>query len=560
MNLLFDQNQNTDIDTNGSEELAPASNPHWFAGTGNEIVRGGSNIGIHAERTVGQMDDSAATALGFNQYLTRDNTVAKIHDIEPTAPEDLPKYEKPDAANSGAAAIFLGDLVQQSAALAASVVNPLVGFAAGASMGAGEGLQTAQEKGLTGEAATQFAGLQALEDGIGAALPGIGGIGERALIKYGSRFAVGGGVNVAQSEGFKWGRAEVLEAHGFHAQAEQMRQWDGQAAAAAFLLGGAFNLAGGHARDRDMPPAEIPPAPRTPETVPEATGGNPGGYYSAQPSPTPEVPAPATPLAGYKLSRADVKAEKSNVANAQRHLDRLAAEEVAIREAAPTSSGGANRRYFEQNREALDAIEAQRMETQERFNTASDRLTSHEAYGRQRIEAIHSDAAMHATIHDNYVTESAPGLATSPAADAAHVRSMDSAINSIHTGRPVDVGEHFTGEPEFLMRPDVADGINERQALAADGLAKADDISAAMRQQTIPDAPAKPLAPGVISAEIAQPFDALRQQVDALRETHPELADAMAPHVDAIELAHRDESMTAQQYEVAAACAIVHGA
>lgn len=554
MNLLYSEADNEAIDANGTEELTAASNPHWFAGTGSELARGGANIGIHAQRVAGQMDSSAADALGVNQYITPQGQVKRITEIEPTAPEDLPKFQKPDAVNSGAAAVFLGDLVQQAPAIAMSAVNPLAGFAAGASMGGDEGLQEAQEKGLVGSAAQQYAGLKALEDGIGAALPGIGGIGERAVLKYGSRFVVGGGVNLAQSAAFQWGRAEVLDAHGFHAQAEQLRQFDGQQAAATFVLGGFFNLAGGHARDRDMPVLE------SPEAQPLVNGPAPAPEMAPLQEVTPVTDPASTPLAGYKLSRADVKAAKSDLVNSQRHLDRLDAERAAALADAPKGGGKKLAQAREAQQARLAEIEAQRRASLDINNAAAERLASHEAYGRQRIEALHADAATHTVLHDNYVTESAPGLAVDVASEAAHVRAMDATADALHAGRPVDVSEHFSGDHAFLMRDDVAAGQEARQPFIDNTSDKVDATVRAAAENSVPEAGATPPAPGVISDTIPQPFENLRQQVQAMRETHPELADAIAPHIDRLEAEHKAASIDAQQYEIAAACALVHGA
>ncbi|UYK97807.1 hypothetical protein [Pantoea stewartii] len=456
MNILFDQSENDAVDSNGTEPLSKAA-PGWFQGTGNELGRGVKNIGVLGERLAGQADSSAADALGVNQYLTRDGNVAKIHDIDPTPPEKLPQFEKPDADNSGAAAIILGDLMQSAPVVAGAIVNPLAGFAAGVASGAAHAQDEAAKMNLSDEAGRGYAAISALSEGIGGAMPGIGGIGERALLKYGSRFVTGGAANVALSEAEQWSRAAVLDAYGYQKQAAQLRQWDTQQAMASFLMGGFFNLAGGRARDRDL-------------------SANEG----------------ATPVKG----EAEIQGSEINGA-------------------------------------VPDAL--------------------------NRVDPLQADAATHTVLHDNYVTESAPGLAVDTQSESAHVRAMDSAMESINAGKAVDISDHFGGDNAFLVHGDLNGGILERQELAGDLQQRTDRTLMAAENQSLPEkTTAEPVA-GVISSEVAEPFAMLRAQTEALRETHPELADAMAPHIDALEAEHTLSTAEAQQYDIAAACALTYG-
>lgn len=553
MNILFDQSENDAVDSNGTEPLSKAS-PGWFQGTGNELGRGVKNIGVLGERLAGQAASSAADALGVNQYLTRDGNVAKIHDIDPTPPEKLPQFEKPDADNSGAAAIILGDLMQSAPVVAGAIVNPLAGFAAGVASGAAHAQDEAAKMNLSDEAGRGYEAISALSEGIGGAMPGIGGIGERALLKYGSRFVTGGAANVALSEADQWSRAAVLDAYGYQKQAAQLRQWDTQQAMASFLMGGFFNLAGGRARDRDVTASDVQPE-KLPEQMPDSVD------VTAPPA-TENVADSApqfTTLDGYRLTRGDVKEAKSDIANAQRHLERLDAERAEILANAPSGSGKAlaDARAAQQAR--LADIDKQRQFSQQVYDNASSKLDSHYAYGRQRIDALNADAAMHTVLHDNYVTESAPGLAVDTQSESAHVRAMDSAMESINVGKAVDISDHFGGDNVFLVHGDLNGGILERQQLAGDLQQRTDRTLMAAENQSLPEkATAEPVA-GVISSEVAEPFAMLRAQTEALRETHPELADAMAPHIDALEAEHTLSTAEAQQYDIAAACALTYG-
>lgn len=572
MNILFDQAENDAVDSNGTEPLSQAS-PGWFQGTGKELGRGVKNIGVLTERVIGQADSSAADALGVNQYLNGDGSVSKIHDIELTAPEQLPKFEKPDASNSGAAAIILGDLMQSAPVIAASVVNPLAGFAMGAVQGAEHGREEAEQRGISGEAAQGYAAISALSDGIGGAMPGIGGIGERALLKYGSRFVTGGAANVALNEADSWSRAALLDAYGYQQQAAQLRQWDTQQAMASFLLGGFFNLAGGNARDRDAPDATRPadvaaqsqsvnesqpamltdsPAMAQPADISDGTAQ---GVTESAADTAPQF----TSLEGYRLSRGDVKQVKSDLDNAQRHLDRLEAERAAVLASPPAGSGKALADARSAQQARLADIEEQRKLSQQVYDTAAQKLDSHYAYGRQRIDALNADAATHTVLHDNYVTESAPGLAVDSASESGHVRAMDSAMQSVHTGQAVDVSGHFSGEHTFIVHGDLSAGAAERQALAGDLQQRIDNAMRAAETQVVPERSNSEPRPGVLSSEIAEPFAMLRAQNEALRESHPELADAMAPHIDALEAEHTLSTAGAQQYDIAAACALTYG-
>ncbi|MCW1973467.1 UNVERIFIED_ORG: hypothetical protein FHW05_002315 [Pantoea agglomerans] len=569
MNILFDQAENDAVDNSGTEPVSKAA-PGWFQGTGNELGRGVKNIGILGERLAGQADSTAADALGVNRYVNRDGSVSKIHDIDPTPPEKLPQFEKPDADNSGAAAIILGDLMQSAPVVAGAIVNPLAGFAAGVASGAAHAQDEAAKMGLSGEAAKSYSAISALSEGIGGAMPGIGGIGERALLKYGSRFVTGGAANLALSETDHWSRAAVLDAYGYNQQAAQLRQWDTQQAMASFIMGGFFNLAGGQARDRDATTSPEINADRSTESpalnqeatqpLAQTTEQMPSGNALSLDSQQPDNPQPDfTPLDGYRLTRGDVKTAKSDIANAQRHLDRLEAERADVLANAPTGSGKALSEARNTQSQRLAEIEQQRQLSQQVYDSAAAKLDSHYAYGRQRIDALNADAAMHTVLHDNYVTESAPGLAVDSLSESAHVRAMDSAMQSIHTGKPVDVMDHLGDENTFLVHGDLSAGASERQALAGDMQRRIDSTMQAADSQTLPVKSDATPAPGVISSEVAAPFEMLRAQTDALRETHPELADAMAPHIDALEAEHALSTAEAQQYDIAAACALTYG-
>lgn len=451
---MYDKTLLQTIDDNGVEPAQQGS-PGWFEGTAKELGRAVNNMGVDFTRISARAGEtSMRVSSGLAASQGQPEYAAKLADMAPVDETKLPAYEKPDALNSGKAAILLGDLFQQAPTIAASFVNPAAGFTAGFATGNEQGLDQAQQMGVTGPAAKEFAALNALESGIGGALPGVGGIGDNALLKYGSRFVVGGLINTATSEAGAYSRASVLDHYGFSAQANQLRQWDTQAALTQFILGGFFNLGGGHVRDRGD--IEIAPGVR----------------------------------------------EHTNIGEGQ-----TAPAELNI------------------------------------------------------LSQEHADAAMHTAVHDNYVTESAPGLAADAHTEAAHVRAMDATAEAVHTGRAVDVSEHFVDDHTFLVHGDIDAGTKERQSLGGEaGISKTDAIAQAARAEPAPDSPAPDLQPGQIDAHIEQPFDLLRAQVEGIREQHPELAEAIAPHIDRIQAEHAVAHQEAQQFDIAAACAIAHGA
>lgn len=174
------------------------------------------------------------------------------------------------------------------------------------------------------------------------------------------------------------------------------------------------------------------------------------------------------------------------------------------------------------------------------------------------ITSIHEDAATAHIIHDNYVTETAPGLSADARSESGHVAAMDTAINSINRGRAVDVTDHLTGDRTFIVHGDIDAGNVARQQLAGDASKRVDSVVQAADQQAIPEK-VKSYSPGVLSDATDQPFQLLREQMDAVAENHPELRDLVAQHIDNFEVEHTTARRNAELYDVAAACALKFG-
>lgn len=174
------------------------------------------------------------------------------------------------------------------------------------------------------------------------------------------------------------------------------------------------------------------------------------------------------------------------------------------------------------------------------------------------ITSIHEDAATAHIIHDNYVTETAPGLSADARSEAGHVAAMDSAIDSVNSGRGVDVTDHLTGDRTFLVHGDIDAGNVARQQLAGDSSKRIDAVVQAADRQAIPEK-VNSYSPGVLSDATDQPFQLLREQMDAVAENHPELRDLVAQHIDNFEAEHTTARRNAELYDVAAACALKFG-
>lgn len=174
------------------------------------------------------------------------------------------------------------------------------------------------------------------------------------------------------------------------------------------------------------------------------------------------------------------------------------------------------------------------------------------------VTSVHEDAATAHILHDNYVTESAPGLATDAPSESGHVAAMDSTIDSLNSGRGVDVADHMTGDRAFIVNGNLDEGNLARQQLAGDSPQKIDAVVQAADRQVIPEK-VNTYPHGVLSEATDQPFQLLREQMDAVAENHPELRDLVSRHIDSFEAEHTNARRTAELYDVAAACALKFG-
>ncbi|QGY29762.1 hypothetical protein [Pantoea cypripedii] len=590
MSLLYDPQLEGELDANGGERLRRID-AGAFQGVGTGIETGLENAGTSLSRiaaNVGnvQMRVSGAEMLA-GAALTGSDDAENAGATMATAPapteSQLPQYKAFDSEQVGTVGTILGGLAQQTPSLVAMTFNPVAGAVLAAAQGQTEAKAEGARLGLTGSDLEDYGGVGGLTAGIGAAIPGFAGFGRGAML-YGSRFLLGGTANTVTGELDRWGRAAILDDAGFHDQARQMRQSDAASRVTEFVLGGAFGLLGGRARGDEPAPAVRDDSPE-PVTAPLNDAGTP-----AQEVPTARTPAlndqPSSDAytsslegkASQLMSRGDRKVWQSEAANSQRIIDNLTQQRNDITSVEPKGSGKALSQARQQRASQLADIDRQIAEAQARLKDATDTLAPHMPGGelyeakaelsriqqRQREQqitygSIHEDAATAHVLHDNYVTESAPGLATDGISETAHVRAMDSAGDSVQAGRAVDVSDHIDDNSIFLARGDIDAGTQARTEIAGDASQRIDRVAQAADSQAIP-APVKgEPRPGAISDVVDNPFAALREQATALRETHPDLADKLDAHLNEIEATHTTSTQEAQLYDVAAACALNYG-
>ncbi|WP_342753733.1 hypothetical protein AAGQ96_12770 [Pantoea sp. MBD-2R] len=578
MSLLYDKQLDDTLAQNGGESLKKID-AGALQGIGIGLSTGLRNAGTSLERIAAntgnaQMRVSGAQMLAGAAITGSDETQrAGLESAEAAPPTEaqLPQYKNFDSEQVGTVGTILGGLAQQAPSLAAMVANPVAGIVLAAAQGQTEAHAEGAKIGLTGEDLENYGAVGGLTAGAGAAIPGFAGFGKGAVL-YGSRFLLGGAENSATGEIDRWGRAAILDDAGFHDQARQMRQADAASRVTEFALGGAFGLIGGRSRHHD----EVASPKISPEVTDLRTTASPA---SADQPPYSAYVDSLQEKASQLLSRGDRKVWQSEVANSQRIIDRLSQQRNQVANAEIKGSGKSLSQARAARSAQLSDIDRQIAQANSRLSDARDTLAEHSPGGKlfeakaelsridQRLReehansvtSVHEDAATAHLIHDHYVTESAPGLATDASTEAGHVRAMDSANESIHAGKSVDVSEHINEERTFLAKNDIDTGNIERGQLSDNATQRIDRIAQASDEQAIPQPQTNEPRPGVISEFNERPFETVREQVQALRETHPELADTIAPHLESIEAEHTAAHQNSQVYDVAATCALKYG-
>lgn len=607
MSLLYDKQLDDTLAQNGGESLKKID-AGALQGIGIGLSTGLSNAGTSLERIAAntgnaQMRMSGAQMLAGAAITGSEETERAGRESAEAAPPteaQLPQYKNFDSEQVGTVGTILGGLAQQAPSLAAMVVSPAAGIVLAAAQGQTEAHAEGAKIGLTGEDLETYGAVGGLTAGAGAAIPGFAGFGKGAVL-YGSRFLLGGLANSATGEVDRWGRAAILDEAGFHDQARQMRQADAASRVTEFALGGAFGLIGGRSRHHD----DVVAPPSSPEVAeirmpardvvdPESQSVSPRSESGEMDTPAAQANQPPAlndqpsysayvdslqERASQLLSRGDRKVWQSEVANSQRIMDRLSQQRSLVANSELKGSGKALSQARTARSAQLSDIDRQIAQANSRLSDARNTLAEHSPGGKlfeakaelsridQRLReehansvtSVHEDAATAHLIHDNYVTESAPGLATDASAEAGHVRAMDSASESIHAGKAVDVSEHINEERTFLANRDIDTGNIERGNLSDNATQRIDRIARASDEQAIPQPQSTEARPGVISEFNERPFDTVREQVQALRETHPELADTIAPHLESIEAEHTAAHQKSQVYDVAATCALKYG-
>ncbi|MFP2712393.1 hypothetical protein ACLEUQ_00685 [Escherichia coli] len=501
----------TDDKTNANPARPEDYDPTFFQGSIAAPVRG------VAEGTIGL----AQSAVGFSKRLISDPAFTadiaptvnifrvmfpdadkSLNDTYDTVGKQLQSargYVKPDAGSQGTAAEVLYGLGQFAPAIGATIIGgPTVGAATAFGSSYEQSYQDFRAKGVDEATARNLAAQQSSFNAAGMALPAAIGTTLATRIASGVAINTGfGGLN-------RYSVGETLEEQGYADMAKQYRVFDGQAMLVDAVLGAAFggahHLASRNAGETPapQPEAEAPIPAAEVQSVPD----NAPAAVQAEASPDPVSlgDGPAAPQVTYEsrmaeleadsgqlLSRGDRKVWQSEVANGERAVAKLEAQDKAIRDAAPTGSAGANRRYYAENRAALDDISSQLATARERLQNARDTLEPNMPGGRfydaradlsrlqqgiipesmrglVRESAIKpSDIDAAHTLNEGlyYDVESAPVLHASNESINSHVSAMDEAYRQLSDGQPVNIGMMARGL-DGPARPGMLDAATEQ--------------------------------------------------------------------------------------------------
>lgn len=501
----------TDDKTNANPARPEDYDPTFFQGSIAAPVRG------VAEGTIGL----AQSAVGFSKRLISDPAFTadiaptvnifrvmfpdadkSLNDTYDTVGKQLQSargYVKPDAGSQGTAAEVLYGLGQFAPAIGATIIGgPTVGAATAFGSSYEQSYQDFRAKGVDEATARNLAAQQSSFNAAGMALPAAIGTTLATRIASGVAINTGfGGLN-------RYSVGETLEEQGYADMAKQYRVFDGQAmlidAVLGATFGGAHHLASRNATETPapQPEAEAPIPAAEVQSVPD----NAPAAVQAEASPEPVSlgDGPAAPQVTYEsrmaeleadsgqlLSRGDRKVWQSEVANGERAVAKLEAQDKAIRDAAPTGSAGANRRYYAENRAALDDISSQLATARERLQNARDTLEPNMPGGRfydaradlSRLQQGIIPESMRGLVHESaikpsdidaahtlneglyYDVESAPVLHASNESINSHVSAMDEAYRQLSDGQPVNIGMMARGL-DGPARPGMLDAATEQ--------------------------------------------------------------------------------------------------
>ena len=501
----------TDDKTNANPARPEDYDPTFFQGSIAAPVRG------VAEGTIGL----AQSAVGFSKRLISDPAFTadiaptvnifrvmfpdadkSLNDTYDTVGKQLQSargYVKPDAGSQGTAAEVLYGLGQFAPAIGATIIGgPTVGAATAFGSSYEQSYQDFRAKGVDEATARNLAAQQSSFNAAGMALPAAIGTTLATRIASGVAINTGfGGLN-------RYSVGETLEEQGYADMAKQYRVFDGQAmlidAVLGATFGGAHHLASRNATETPapQPEAEAPIPAAEVQSVPD----NAPAAVQAEASPDPVSlgDGPAAPQVTYEsrmaeleadsgqlLSRGDRKVWQSEVANGERAVAKLEAQDKAIRDAAPTGSAGANRRYYAENRAALDDISSQLATVRERLQNARDTLEPNMPGGRfydaradlSRLQQGIIPESMRGLVREStikpsdidaahtlneglyYDVESAPVLHASNESINSHVSAMDEAYRQLSDGQPVNIGMMARGL-DGPARPGMLDAATEQ--------------------------------------------------------------------------------------------------
>lgn len=436
-----------------------------------------------------------------------DQRITEAYDSTSKALERAREYIKPESGTQGTAAQVLDGLGQFVPAMAVSVfAGPAAGGATAFGSTYEPSRQEFQSKGVDPETANTLALEQGAANAVGMALPA--GVGGRLL----TRLASGIGINTGFGAASRFAVSDTLEDNGYSDLAKQYQAWDKQALLVDGVLGAAFG--GLHhwtaGREAGRTDADTLPSDEQQALSADNQANNIEQHVTTEISPIEQKSAPthldpdsvAEPtyesriaelqdLSRQLMSRGDRKVWQSEIANSERVIARLEAEDKAIRDAAPTGSTGANRRYYEANQGKLDEISSQLDGARQRLQEAQETLAPHQPNGQfyeakadlSRLEQGIIPESMRGLVREadirpsdvdaahsmneglHYDIESAPVVHGSMESVNAHVAAMDQAAAQLMRGESVNVDQQIRGI-DGVIKPDaIEQGRQQRAAI-----------------------------------------------------------------------------------------------
>ncbi len=458
----------------GFEESSPADyQPSLWDGAGGALISG-IESGASIASQSGIKGVLATNMQQFNLLYPEESESIKtpVTQAIDNSFSDFRKSIAPNPESTGKAGQVLFGLGEYTPAIAGAVVNPFLAVGMAQQISETATTEELTRRGVSQEDAENIALPRSFIDAAGFLFPAaIGG----GLF---TRLASGAGINIGIGMSSREATSLMLKDKNYAALANQYRAWDGEALIVDGILGSAFGGAYHFAaRSRGESTSPL----REGDADPATTNHEADSIVDVQPeTPVNDQAANESSITEYEswlqgmrndasqlMSRGERKVWQSDIANGERAVSRLEAEDAAIRDAAPTGSGGANRRYFESNRDRLEKIASDLNYARDRLQNARETLSPHLPGGQYfdakanlsridqgitpegapdlKIRQSDIDAALVINEAHNHDIGASPIIHGTAESMDAHYRAMSDAAESLARGGPVDVSAHVDG-------------------------------------------------------------------------------------------------------------------